>query len=339
MLTAHKSAIKKHPHRRGKMSSLKNEKIVFIVGAGLSSIVGFPTQAKLCDKLKKKFPNESNHDLYSNDIEQMITMIQIAAQNKDINLTYEDIPDYPIQVLLRNIKKILSEQKLKEENVSVIKNLINKSSLYKQSTFINLNWDSSLEDIINTMGMGVDYCVDFDYDEQKAFNKNKKIEVLKPHGCINWNYCIKCRRLSNSKGKNVRKEIFYSEDLHINCECENIHYSQNDEEMIIVPPTFIKETRNYPFDKIQRRVHQRIGTADVIVIIGYSLRESDYDMRYALMSAISADIGENKNLSTRIVIFGAKRNSKKIAKFFSNILTYPDISCYGFLDKETVEYI
>lgn len=147
------------------------------------------------------------------------------------------------------------------------------------------------------------------------------VTVLKPHGSINWLYCRFCRSLTNTwvmqqmeagtrkcepeliKGFNPLsvKSIMSNTKrgmpgipgtgmttLGTLClECGEAE----DTEPFIVPPTHNKTVEIGLGSPLPRKMFHQLRKTGTVIIVGYSFREADYDVRYLLASALKARSG------------------------------------------------
>jgi len=311
--------------------------IVVILGAGASKILGFPLQSEIwnflndgCDDFDICLINRLRLRLGDN-IEQIFTYLEAGIRNKDINVVYEDIPSANLENLQNLILDQFSRVKLKESGVRTYTLLINKLLCFKQVTFINLNWDVGLENIIRNLKVGVNYGILFDYDhDAKDYDYKdtiflnepiKTFSVLKPHGSLNWSFCPACKRLYCHRYYYYPNHVmFASGKLEkemvkiIDCQnCSSYHVLPSNLRRIFIAPSIYKKAYLNYFDSIGRRTHQAISEANIIIFIGYSFRETDWDVKYILYSALNG-LGESK--LENIFILDNQVTTKRIEDFF-----------------------
>lgn len=144
-------------------TTLKNEKITFFIGAGVSASAGAPTWNSLLEHLYIK-KGISRIDSEVNSITKGRFVIdEYKKQSKDLELTsfYEDLKE----VLYQNTK----ESKL----ISAISNLVQKCNV---ESIITYNYDSLIEEEINR---GEKLCESI-YDKKRT----NKLPVYHVHGYI-----------------------------------------------------------------------------------------------------------------------------------------------------------
>lgn len=343
----------------------RDKSVVVILGAGASKILGFPLQKDIWDFIfercgvdDRKYIGRIYRD-YGTDIEEAFTIANMAVLNKDLNLIPERVFDpSPLQHLKSIIADTFSAVRFPQDGIVVYRGLINELRKFRSVTFISLNWDTGLERILRRMHLGVNYGIQFDYDPLassldlvnprpkelmtlKRF-KPKTFLVLKPHGSINWNFCLMCRRLSCHR-YSFSRSVKFSDSLPTLCYC--LLDSPSMLETVIVPPILNKGNNFHYFDSVSRLIHQNVVAANILIFIGYSFREADYDMKFILASAIEA----KNNVKMRepwlydpsdfhVVVFGDKRSAKKIVRFLDSKLQKPSEIMYAnYFSQEIVE--
>lgn len=320
--------------------------VVLILGAGASSVFGFPLQEDMWQFLANYKPE---HDLrdnkefvnfirwnYGENIEEALTILSIAARDRDITLSDVDIQANALNDLKAKIARAFDAVKISKTGVKIFKNLIDQLQIFKSVTFLSLNWDLGLEIVLEEMKFGVDYGIRFDQHyspkseylnlgARRKFNfheqivekpeetKTRTFLVLKPHGSINWSLCPVCRRL-------YCYHYFFFDSLpgfvldptSFCCICSGL--SHEDLETILIPPALNKGYSFNYFDSVSRIAHQKLMESDIIIFIGCSFREADYDIKYILTSALASN--RTLPLDIDIITFGSECSWERIKSFF-----------------------
>jgi hypothetical protein len=114
--------------------------------------------------------------------------------------------------------------------------------------------------------------------------ENVRVELLKLHGSLNWAQCPQCKKVSIKPLRTVPPVAEmgeYSASLRPSRGIREIHCPGNErEEPFIVPPTWSKSEHYSAISPVWRRAAQRLGEAENIFIIGYSLPDTDHFFRY-----------------------------------------------------------
>lgn len=149
-----------------------------------------------------------------------------------------------------------------------------------ENTFITFNYDTLLEESCKHLGLGFDYGIDsskLGFDESFSMPKNSPlIPILKLHGSVNW---------ANSPD-------------HSKLTAFGDYHGLRKKNMIpeLVPPTWRKVFEN-PLEEVWKTAIDRLRTATRIIIIGFSMPETDLHFKYLLAE------GLRENISLREIVF------------------------------------
>ena len=120
-------------------------------------------------------------------------------------------------------------------------------------------------------------------------DRDRGYPLLKLHGSLNWGYCSSCNQVvpwypSDWPWQEVKNDglpkgklrIGQKIDLHEHRECGQAL----DPEPVVIPPTWSKSAHHNRLSRVWSQAAEELSDADHIVVIGYSLPESDAFFRY-----------------------------------------------------------
>lgn len=194
----------------------------------------------------------------------------------------------------------------------------------QEISFITFNYDTCLEFALDSVNLGIDYGLGEPFLDTFANNSQVKIPVLKLHGSINWGTCPKCdaivpteinpwRRASSFALLDAPKPLPLPLGSRI---AGNIHGCGTplDSLPVLVPPTWNKSASAAPLREVWRRAARELGSAENIVVIGYSLPVTDMFFRYLFTLGSDSDT----HLDKFVVINGPQGN--ETAQRFADLL-------------------
>lgn len=268
---------------------------VYVVGAGFSAGLGFPTTSDLLNKLLERIDKKSRSNI--------INIIKFHFHDFE----YECLESYPdIEALLSHIESNIrlfdytreSPGKFKKKNLvdarqellwqtsqlfhEIYKNIDNKNVTWHKkfyeivvedsSTIISFNWDLVLDGL-------------FYNDSKDEMNKIYGFRngdncslLLKPHGSLNW---FDGKQAAKIKSK-------YKECLATERDNSTYVFSKLRSPIskvgrkylpLIIPPHFMKEFNYAGFRKVWNASVSKISTASEVIFLGYSMPASDFHAR------------------------------------------------------------
>jgi NAD-dependent SIR2 family protein deacetylase len=141
----------------------------------------------------------------------------------------------------------------------------------------------------------------------KAIDDYGKDIVLTPlyklHGSANWLYCPTCNAIDLTEGIKAAYYI-YKENLDILKIC---HICKTKYEPLLITPSMIKRYDNHFLRQIWSSAEESIRKAHRLVIIGYSLSNADYYIKYIINRAVA--LNQNKNDGQLKVLVVTRQNS------------------------------
>lgn len=157
-------------------------------------------------------------------------------------------------------------------------------SLLEPICFITFNYDLSLDYMLHYHNTGVDYCFE---SEPKS-----GVPLMKLHGSVNWGRCAECKQIAPwTLGAFFRKFSYerlpWDESLRtvtLDVGRHLAHYEHCkgkpcDPHPVIVPPTWNK-AEYQQVSNVWRHAARHLAEAENVIVIGYSLPESDQFFRY-----------------------------------------------------------
>jgi hypothetical protein len=173
--------------------------------------------------------------------------------------------------------------------VAALLGMLNQDSLPTgQNTFISFNYDTLIEDALTQLRVPWRYGFEWNKanfkqgsaDSWGRSKDDKAVPLLKLHGSINWGH------LQGAQGANAKLSVFRS-------------YAQllsAGGRPSIVPPTWNKSIESLISSAWEQAIEQ-LSTATRIIIIGFSMPETDQHFRYLLAA------GLQRNASLRSIQF------------------------------------
>jgi NAD-dependent SIR2 family protein deacetylase len=190
---------------------MQEKKVVVLLGAGASKVLGFPLQQEMWDFLT---PRSSDEFFYSpvqylrlrygknREVEEVFTFLETEAVDGSNTLSFGvHSPKLEVMRLKELISEKLETVKFKKSGVFLHQKFISVlGRFFQEIVFISLNWDTSLETILHGSNCVVNYQTIFDQDllisgKKVSEGERREIEVLKLHGSINWKFCHRCKNL------------------------------------------------------------------------------------------------------------------------------------------------
>jgi hypothetical protein len=184
-------------------------------------------------------------------------------------------------------------------------------------SFITFNYDTCLEFSLVRNGIGVDYGLGEPFLNEAENNFQIKVPVLKLHGSINWGTCPKCKMLVPSEIDPFRRVgltdlLDEGQVLRLNLGSGisgQVHSCRTvlDPLPFIVPPTWNKSSSALGLRDVWKRAAVELGSAENIVVIGYSHPPTDMFFKYLYALGSNTDT----HLEKFIVINGPDSSGTK----------------------------
>lgn len=331
---------------------MRNE-IVVVLGAGASTVFGFPAQNQIWDFLERSSQTNLRRDIlkgfqlvYGADIEQAFTMLEL--NNRTLSMGGAIGPHHNTQeyTTIAYLKHMLYEAfvnfEISEEGRLLFSKLIQMLRVRDgYPTVLSLNWDTSLEQVL--VGMGIPFSYHLVFDNLDIEDRSKAIPLLKLHGSMNWSYCRYCSRFccynNQLKSKVVDYRLIEAESeeqlwefLKVKSERERKgipppsphediarEYASGwttqivcpscealGADIVLVPPSMPKGTAGWSSSD-WRVASSKLKKAKTLIVIGYSFRDADMDVRYLLESSING-----LSLIDKVIVFDTPAVAEKV---------------------------
>ncbi len=298
---------------------MKNKNVVFIFGAGASKAENAPTTAELLsksfDELTHTQPvckiKDFLQDFYYLDdltqkeliptFEEVLTTIDLAISKQD-DLSHKwnqrelnKLRNHLLYCIAKILDKTLKNSgRIHRRFVESLFDIRGRNN--NNTSFISLNYDllldNALIELYGSKDWDVDYGIDFrnfidpinftNASERRQFmdipdewtwpRKGKSIYLLKPHGSLNWLYCPNCNTIKITKKEKGVLQIWTE---HVTCDKD-----QSLQTSLLIPPTWHKIYENPHLLRIWQKTKEVLAEADKAIFVGYSLPESDTELKY-----------------------------------------------------------
>lgn len=175
--------------------------------------------------------------------------------------------------------------------------IFKKNNVDTNNTFLSFNYDTILENSLWNLGYKVNYGIKGIDAPSELHNSESGIKVLKLHGSINW------KLKPGSMGLFIQAFRNYDDT------------SESKGDRVLLPPTWQKTFSGH-LQYVWKNAVSAISTATRLVIIGFSIPETDIHFKY-LLSA-----GLQDNISLREIVFvnpmEKEEYNAKVKKIFHN---------------------
>jgi|ERR1700693_3267494 len=346
----------------------------YILGAGFSTYGGLPLQKNFTksllnvDLLKEKGPSratvrflkkfvttvygqeESSSPMHWPSLEDVFTNIDLAANSghhlsnvfssADLRTVRRALIARIIRMLRRQYKKTFNE---KPKTFKILEEFFSKINLRK-SAFINMNWDTLVEEMIRFTNpkLTINYCCDAlsaeiskESKEKIVLSKssqNNSIDLVKMHGSVNWLYCDNCSQLYSfhpNKSEAIARQMLGQRDWniirrfikettkqevgHLKCyQCTTILSTR------IATFSYLKALDFPMFQKSWFSAETLLKNAKTWIFIGYSLPSADYEFKHLLKR-----VQLSKPTPPKIVVItSGDKTQETYKKFFGKIISF-----------------
>lgn len=284
---------------------MKNEKVVYILGAGFSKDAGGLLMAEFFFRKKlgsrrerlnkvypyiKRFLRRSIQDGLIKDwnIEEFFNLVseadlldlefkwkRFARNSWKASRIYQWLVDCIVNELLLSMREKLGNENPQPPSVYVD---FARRCLRKDVTIITFNWDHIAEWLLFTEFGGLDYCLDLDNvkkADRAVGNISKGVKLLKLHGSVNWLVC---------ENPNHPIHIYNSWQAHkVRLDYCREKKCRGQLYKMVIPPVWHKRGYAQRIRELWEKAADELCVADRIVIIGYSLPIFDISARYLLL--------------------------------------------------------
>jgi hypothetical protein len=346
----------------------KNDKVVFIMGAGASFDDEIPNQNKILEKIlsgRKYYRDRAKALLdslfpYRGDnipsLETLFNLLETAIEKKSAigKLNYNEIVeqrDLLIKAIMHSVKKLGNASKY-----DIFKNkpkspytLFGKKiyEFYKNkkeinSSIVTFNYDICIDRVLFTMmqnerndiyiDMGVNlgsYELNKNHKYYFAKPGKRKILLLRPHGSLNWLLCRSCGKVFTTKQFQVSKRKM---DEKFKCFLCDIGLLSP----YIIHPSYDR-SYNVPFiATIWENLENILVKANKWCFIGYSFSDTDRYFQYILKRAYM--LRHSKDISPEIFVVDIDKKDYKFNELKDKYKRFFPIPDDNFYDKGFMEF-
>lgn len=218
-----------------------------------------------------------------------------------------------------------------------VETFLKKMHIGKNNSIITTNWDTSLERYLYDQSKNkpnYNYGIDNYYLTSGRLSSKSGIMICKLHGSANWNYCDSCRRIFEGERQTRKSALknwtFIRQD---DLETLGVNIVDLDEDILrnnsncyfcgvilsarVATFSYKKALSFFQFQSVWDKALSVLREADLWIFIGYSLPESDYEIRHLLKTAEMSD--KNKSKKKILSIVGPDESAKtRYEKFFGS---------------------
>ncbi|MBN7763946.1 hypothetical protein JYP52_22670 [Nitratireductor aquibiodomus] len=270
--------------------------VVYVVGAGLSAGLGFPTVANLLPELWGRLDREGVSDLEDvvrfhhpdfnaarddtyPTIEQLLSEMQANADLFDSTrpaaggFTSVELKDRHSKLLhdlatwFHELKRtaLRSRPEWLDQLVAAMKN--------EQAAIISFNWDLILDQLL--------FGEELDKASYGLDRRRTGVRLIKPHGSLNWYKSNAAAPLKESKKFALTGDgtdgVFAFRPLRAPISRKGRQYMP-----LIIPPVYAKQFEGTLFRKLWQETVRVLSTANEVRFLGFSLAEADFHAKFVL---------------------------------------------------------
>ncbi|MBD1548669.1 hypothetical protein [Roseibium aggregatum] len=270
--------------------------MVYVVGAGLSAGLGFPTITDLLPQLWERLDRQAADDLadvvrfhhpdynpalYGTypTIEQLLSEMKAnadlfsATRPATGGFTSNQLEDrrskllYELATWFHELKKtaLISKPEWLDQLVTAMKN--------EQAAIISFNWDLILDQLL--------FGKELDKASYGLDRRRTGVRLIKPHGSLNWFKDDTAGPLSERKKfaltGNKTSGVFAFRPLRAPISKKGRQYMP-----LIIPPVYAKQFEGPLFRKLWQETVRVLSTASEVRFLGFSLAEADFHARFVL---------------------------------------------------------
>jgi|WetSurMetagenome_2_1015567.scaffolds.fasta_scaffold12295_2 hypothetical protein len=194
-----------------------------------------------------------------------------------------------------------------------------QDTIQGENTFISFNYDTVVEEALSSMNVGFSYgfkAKTVNYKTNILNLSNQNIKLLKLHGSVNW------ARVEQAKKGAGKLAVYDSYDA---TRAANAIPE-------LIPPTW-RKVFDGNLEGVWNDAIDAIKIATRIVIVGFSVPETDNHFKYLLAAGLQS------NISLRDIVFVNPDGSQEFKERISNLFTTPQSSRVSFESSMTEQYM
>lgn len=209
--------------------------------------------------------------------------------------------------------------------------------LLSEVSFITFNYDTCLELALDLLDLGIDYGLSEPFLDDLANSYQVRIPVLKLHGSMNWATCPKCEKIVPTEinpwrraGRIALLDQGRELPLHLGTRIAgNAHRCGTplDPLPFLVPPTWNKYSSTGGLQEVWKRAAKELGSAENIVVVGYSLPVTDMFFKY--LFALGIESGTHLE---RFILINGPDGASTVGRFQGLLgpMTSGGFTCHPF---------
>lgn len=348
--------------------SVKRDHNVYILGAGFSREAGLPLMTDFLHKIRKKFEDPSSNlksqlqrdyevvldyrnslracrDYIHADLDNIETLFSLIAidcisdhtesanklrsirrvisdvvslenskpSNEHFLISRKNLDDKTIEILEKAssispplIRDSYNSDKIPVDAytffVAMLGNIITSNAWHK-NTIITFNYDTIIENRAASLEIPISYGF-------KSSKGDNHIKLLKLHGSINW------KKSSEGDEPDTLTEGNFNDDP------------------LILPPTWQKNPEKW-LQAIWQEALQSLSEATNIIVVGYSMPETDSYFKHL----ITAGCAKNRGIHKLVVIDTAQSVADKYKSLFAPLDAYQKLSCSMTGMSDSIYYL
>jgi len=239
------------------------------------------------------------------DIEKLVSLLANTGIEKYKEVAAEFRRLY-YQVILESLAKVevLEKPELAMGLLDMHRNKHFNEKVEKLSGIISLNHDNLFQVASKKIFGGINLGVEFDSTSFKL--EEKAPLVIKLYGSFNWKKALPIRVLELKLPSKTKEDT-----------------SKSQEDILWIPPSILKESKDYPYNKLMGLAYEMLASkCDILRIIGCSLSQNDWNVISLLFNA-----QYNQHLCRgncfKIELIMNQKNGERIKKdcsYFQNIV-------------------
>lgn len=343
-------------------------KTVFILGAGASYQAGVPLMSNFLDEAQKILNSgnltkedeeafdlvfkgisslqsvHSKSKLDINNLESVFATFEMAKRlNKMPGFEIDEIP-----ILIKSIRRLIVvtiERLLKipfrdrritppkpyDKFAVLLKKLKTELQPKEDISILTFNYDIAADLMLHHLSYGPDYCLMNSTD----FGGRDVVKLLKLHGSINWGVLKEFDRISPFYIEDFLKRNKFREAI-IEMRIGSVLSEEErfEGEPVIIPPTWNKANFHNDLLGVWRESAKELEMADNLMVIGFSLPETDIFFRHLYALGTVGEVPFN-----RFWVFDPQENDGIVDKRYQALLGPGATSRYSYFDKTFEEAI
>ncbi|MDP6455028.1 MAG: hypothetical protein QF898_17120 [SAR202 cluster bacterium] len=164
----------------------------------------------------------------------------------------------------------------------------NRSPVTQDVSLLTFNYDVNLDYALHVNRIPFDYCL-------TGQLPSEHIPLLKLHGSINWGFCEECDRIVAWNMRELNQGLLFPEtrEIYFNLGSQLPSSTHGDGHKlstpVLVPPTWNKTDYQPQLAPVWQMAARELAGAENIILIGYSLPETDSFFRYLFALGTQSD--------------------------------------------------